>query len=192
MENDQTISGEKDFEGAFRRAIWPFLVIGQFYGVMPMVGVSSRPLADLHFKWKTFGAIHAVINAFTLSGYSLFSLWKTFKDASYFNMGEWQRKCATWLRTHKKVQFFLCKRLTKKDWKVEYEFLNSSAKTKHTNQNTRKMKHVWRFEWCLTVFPCMLIFFLLLLCDTFLRAQWKCSAVSILTHSYRSGIKQRL
>ena len=80
------LDGSHHFEGTFRRAIWPFLFIGQIYGVMPVIGVSSRSLSDLHFKWKSSRTIYAVIVAIILSSYSLFLLWRSFIDIAYFNI----------------------------------------------------------------------------------------------------------
>lgn len=88
IKNEKSIisDGNFHFEGTFRKAIWPFLVIGQLYGVMPVIGISSRSLSDLHFNWKSFRAIYAVIVAIILSSYSLFVLWKIFTDSAYSNI----------------------------------------------------------------------------------------------------------
>lgn len=99
--NRTITDGSDHFEGAFRRAIWPFLVIGQFYGV----GVSSRPLSKLHFKWNCFRTIFAIIVAIILSGYSLFLLWKIFTDAAYFYMSMWQYD---YIRLRKNITKFHC------------------------------------------------------------------------------------
>lgn len=75
-----------NFEGTFRRAIWPFLVISQLYGVMPVSGVTSWSISDLHFKWKSMRTIYAIVVACILSSYSLYLLWKIFTDIAYFNI----------------------------------------------------------------------------------------------------------
>lgn len=68
---------ERDgFIGSFHMAIWPFLVIGQMFGVMPIVGVKNRSFAALHFKWKTLRTFYSLTVALMLSSYSVFLLWK--------------------------------------------------------------------------------------------------------------------
>lgn len=84
------------FEGTFRRAIWPFLVISQLYGVMPVAGVSSWSLSDLQFKWKSSRTIYAIIVALILSGYSLYLLWKIFTTIAYFNIIGLEFSKLTW------------------------------------------------------------------------------------------------
>lgn len=78
--------GSDRFEGTFRRAIWPILVISQMFGAMPVVNVSNWSLSDLHFKWASLRTIYAVFVSTTLSIYSLFLLWKIFTDAVHLNM----------------------------------------------------------------------------------------------------------
>lgn len=87
---DFILDESKTFDGTFRAAIWPILFIGQMYGAMPVIGISSQSLSDLHFKLKSFRTIFAVIVAIILSSYSLFSLWKIFTDAVAFNISEWE------------------------------------------------------------------------------------------------------
>lgn len=83
---NQIISDGSDrFDGTFRRAIWPFLVIGQFFGIMPLIGVSGWSLSDLHFKWKSIRTVYAVCVASILSCYSIFLLWKVFTTRVYLN-----------------------------------------------------------------------------------------------------------
>lgn len=77
------------FEGAFRRAIWPILMIGQMFGVMPVVGISSQSLSDLHFKLKSLRTIYAGIVAIISSNYCLFLFWKIFTDSETFNISEY-------------------------------------------------------------------------------------------------------
>lgn len=56
------ISGKnKCFEGTFRSAIWPLLLIGQFFGVMPLIGVANSSLSHLNFKWKSARTAYALV-----------------------------------------------------------------------------------------------------------------------------------
>lgn len=69
-------------------AFWPFLIIGQIYGVMPVVGVSSWSLSDLHFNWKCFRTIYAVIVAVILSVHMLYLIWKIIVDSASIHISE--------------------------------------------------------------------------------------------------------
>lgn len=64
-------------------------MVGQLHGAMPVIGVSSRSSSDLHFKWKSFRTIYAVIVAFILSSYSLLLLWKIITNPTYLNISRW-------------------------------------------------------------------------------------------------------
>lgn len=57
--------------GNLRRAIRPILLVGQIFGVMPVIGITSHSANDLHFKWKSFRAIYSIIIALTLFCYTL-------------------------------------------------------------------------------------------------------------------------
>lgn len=77
MEKNQTVSDVSyHFEGTFRKAIWPVLAIAQLHGVMPIHGISSESLSDLHFKWKSFRTIYAVIATMILLSHTLLLFWK--------------------------------------------------------------------------------------------------------------------
>lgn len=67
--------------GIFREAIWPFLVIGQFFGVLPVIGVRSPSLAELQFKWESIRTFYSLAVATLLLSYSLFVIWQTCNDA---------------------------------------------------------------------------------------------------------------
>lgn len=68
----------KCFEGSFREAIWPFLIIGQLFGVMPVVGVRSRPTDTFQFKWVTVRTIYSLSIAAVLALASLLLVWQAF------------------------------------------------------------------------------------------------------------------
>lgn len=74
------ISTENYFlEGSFREAIWPFLFIGQLFGVLPVIGVrKTRQTSKLRFKWNCFRTIYSLIIAASLSCYALLLIWETF------------------------------------------------------------------------------------------------------------------
>lgn len=58
--------------GSFGEAIWPFLVFGQFFGIMPVNGIRSN--LKLDFKWTSVRTIHGLIIAVVLLSYSLLLL----------------------------------------------------------------------------------------------------------------------
>lgn len=95
-------AGEAEcFEGSFRRAIWPFLVIAQLFGVMPVFGVSNRTLSSLHFEWKSVRTIYSLVTILILLIYSLYLMWRTFTGPVYFNLICEQRR----IRVHNYVIF---------------------------------------------------------------------------------------
>lgn len=73
------------FEGHFREAIWPFLLIGQSFGVMPLSGVNNKSISKLHFKWKNILSLLSLFFAAVLTAYSLLLFWKTFTAQAGFS-----------------------------------------------------------------------------------------------------------
>lgn len=59
------------FNGSFREAAWPFLMVGQCFGIMPVIGIRSLSSADLKFSWTSLRTVYSVIIAFILTSYSL-------------------------------------------------------------------------------------------------------------------------
>lgn len=75
-ENIEIILGESDnFMGTFRYAIRPFLVIGQIFGVMPVIGVTNRSLSKLHFKWNSIRTCYGFIITIYVLSYTLVQFW---------------------------------------------------------------------------------------------------------------------
>ncbi|XP_031638769.1 gustatory receptor for sugar taste 64f-like [Contarinia nasturtii] len=58
--------------GSFRDAIWPFLIVGQIFGVMPVLGVKSHLIDNLKFKWTALRTVYSIAIAFILAMASLF------------------------------------------------------------------------------------------------------------------------
>lgn len=75
--------GSVRFKGCYREAVWPFLAIGQMFGVMPLSGLNVR--SQLHFKWKSLQTIYSLIVVTILITYSIFLIWRTIihKDSNY-------------------------------------------------------------------------------------------------------------
>lgn len=73
------------FEGHFREAIWPFLMIGQSFGVMPLSGVNSKSISKLRFEWKQILSLLSLFFAAVLTAYSLLLFWKTFTAQAGFS-----------------------------------------------------------------------------------------------------------
>lgn len=57
-------------------AIWPLLIVGQLFGVMPIIGVKNRSLSTLHFEWKSIRTFYSIAIAMLLLSYSLLLIWK--------------------------------------------------------------------------------------------------------------------
>lgn len=73
------------FEGAFREAIWPILVVAQLFGVMPVSGLKSPLISDLQFKWNSKRSIYTLIIASILSCYVLVLFWSTLTTGAGFS-----------------------------------------------------------------------------------------------------------
>lgn len=78
-------NGSHHFEGNFREAIWPILVIAQFFGVMPVVGVKSRSITDVHFKWKSVRTFYSLFVISVITSYTLCLIWNSTLD--FFSVG---------------------------------------------------------------------------------------------------------
>lgn len=75
-----SFSGEnRSIAGSFREAIWPLLVVGQCFGVMPVIGVSGD-ISEHQFKWKSFRTLFSLLGAVFLIGYTLFLVWVALQD----------------------------------------------------------------------------------------------------------------
>lgn len=66
--------------GNFREAIWPILLVGQVFGVMPMIGVRGRKISVLCFKWQSVRTIYSVFIAIVLVSYSILVTLNTFQN----------------------------------------------------------------------------------------------------------------
>lgn len=62
---------------SFKTAIWPFLAIGQCFGVLPVIGIKNRPISQLEFKWISLRAIYSLILAFVFASYTLLVVYET-------------------------------------------------------------------------------------------------------------------
>lgn len=71
-----------DFRGSFSEAIWPFLVVGQLFGILPVIGVKDHQISKLEFKWFSFRTIYSLIIAVILLSYSLLLLFTVLITAS--------------------------------------------------------------------------------------------------------------
>ena len=68
------------FEGTFRNAIWPLLMVIQLFGIMPVIGVTNESLSNLYFKWKSFRTIYALFVIMVFASHALIMLWKMIVD----------------------------------------------------------------------------------------------------------------
>lgn len=66
-------------EGSFREAVGPFLMVGQCFGVLPVIGVRSRNLSELQFKWTSIRTLCSLVCAAFLVCYTLFLGWVAFQ-----------------------------------------------------------------------------------------------------------------
>lgn len=72
-------------EGSFREAIWPFLAVGQCFGVMPVSGVKNHSISALQFEWKSLRTMYSVFVISTVVIYTSFLIWKTLIAQIEFN-----------------------------------------------------------------------------------------------------------
>lgn len=73
------------FEGHFREAAWPILLVGQLFGVMPLLGIKSRSISHLRLKWKSVQTFYSLLILAILVVYSLYLAWKTFSTVIEFS-----------------------------------------------------------------------------------------------------------
>lgn len=85
----QIISGDNDnLDGFFREAIGPFLIVGQFFGVLPVIGVTNRFIYNLKFEWKALRTLYSWFVVTILIIYTLYLTWWTFNtEKSYSTIG---------------------------------------------------------------------------------------------------------
>lgn len=50
------------------------LVVAQFCGIMPVVGIKSKSASDLHFKWFAWRTFQFMISSALLTGYVSLSI----------------------------------------------------------------------------------------------------------------------
>lgn len=65
------------FQGFFRTAVWPILLVGQLFGVMPVSGIQSELLSDLRFEWTSLRNLYTLVIIVALISYTLFVSWIT-------------------------------------------------------------------------------------------------------------------
>ena len=73
------------FEGHFREAIWPIIMVGQLFGVMPVAGIKSRSISKLHFNWRYLRTVHSLLVLGILSAYTVTLAWNTFSSKVQFS-----------------------------------------------------------------------------------------------------------
>lgn len=66
------------YNGSFQEAIGPTLAFGQFFSVMPVVGVKTNSASKLKFKWDSCRTIYSVIMFVLLTFYASLTLFITF------------------------------------------------------------------------------------------------------------------
>lgn len=78
FDNDFFSETGENMNAIFREAIWPLLTLGQFFGILPVVGVKNRLSGDLHFKWTSIRTYYSLVVGTSLIAYTLLSIWKAF------------------------------------------------------------------------------------------------------------------
>lgn len=67
--------------GTFRNAMWPLLVVGQLFGVMPLIGVTKPALSDLQFEWRTLRTVYAGLTVLAYLCHTLSIFWRIITDS---------------------------------------------------------------------------------------------------------------
>lgn len=65
------------FQGSFRDAVWPMIVLGQFFGALPVSNVRSYRVSELQFQWTSVRTLYSLFIIVSLSAYSTVLIWKT-------------------------------------------------------------------------------------------------------------------
>lgn len=69
----------KDFmyDGSFNEAIGPVLAMGQFFAVMPVIGVQLGSVSKLRYSWKSMRTIYSIVVFFLTIIYTVFTVLKS-------------------------------------------------------------------------------------------------------------------
>lgn len=78
IKNLQLKSNKMTIDGSFHNAIKPALVIGQFFGGMPVTNVTSKYPSSLKFTWKSLRSVYAVFVTLSVGWEALLTLYWTF------------------------------------------------------------------------------------------------------------------
>lgn len=74
----------------FCEAIWPFLVAGQLFGLLPVIRVKDRVASQLQFKWASLRTVYSLCILTILSFYTIFLIFETCVDSNtYATIGLW-------------------------------------------------------------------------------------------------------
>lgn len=67
----------------------PFLTIGQFFGVLPLVGTTCRSISHMKFKWNALTTFYSLFIITILTCYSSLLIWQKMQQKNnYSSIGE--------------------------------------------------------------------------------------------------------
>lgn len=75
---------EFSFDGSFQEAIGSILSLAQCFGVMPVVGITSKSAAQLKYQWKSFRTIYSCLVILYGLIYAGLTFWITINDEIQF------------------------------------------------------------------------------------------------------------
>lgn len=65
------------YDGSFNEAIGPVLAMGQFFAVMPVIGVQLRSASKLRYCWKSIRTIYSIVVFFFTIIYTVLTVYKS-------------------------------------------------------------------------------------------------------------------
>lgn len=95
------------YNGSFQEAVGPILAFGQFFSVMPVVGVKTNSASKLKFKWDSCRTIYSVIMFVLLTFYASLTLFITFRRNKIRFEGVGMSMTATTIQLKSKNLIFL-------------------------------------------------------------------------------------
>lgn len=94
-------------EGNFQKIIWPILLIGQIFGVMPVIGIKSPSSSGLHFKWSSWRTFYSVFVVIVLASYTIVIIWKLFgKHVDFSSFGLLSGFIEIWCQNNRFIKLF--------------------------------------------------------------------------------------
>lgn len=65
------------YDGSFNEAIGPVLAMGQFFAVMPVIGVQLGSASKLRYSWISIRTMYSIVVFFLTIGYTILTVYRS-------------------------------------------------------------------------------------------------------------------